>query len=71
MLCGEERWRAGFVGGQNFRPKLTGFSEGGMYAVRLSALFQQWFMESGWQQRAEDLFTVAGEVAGAVGSDNR
>jgi len=49
------------------QPDLTGISFGGMYAVRHSAIFQQWFMESGWQQRSGDLFDVAGEVAEAGG----
>jgi hypothetical protein len=47
----------------NPSPGLTGISFGGLYAVRHSAIFQQWFMESGWQQRSEDLFNVAGEIA--------
>jgi len=49
--------------GRNASPELTGISYGGMYAARHSAIFQQWFMESGWQQRSEALFSVAGEVA--------
>ena len=49
-------------------PSLDGFSFGGLYAVRHSAIFQQWFMESGWQARAEDIFNVAAEVAAASGA---
>jgi hypothetical protein len=30
------------------------------------AIFHQWYMESGWQKRSEELFDVAGEVAQAV-----
>ena len=43
-------------------PCLDGFSFGGMYAFRHSAIFQQWFMASGWQARAAELFDVAAEV---------
>ena len=52
------------VAGFNSKREVYGFwHPGGMYLPRLTAIFQQWFMESGWQQRSEDLFNVAGEVA--------
>jgi len=53
-----------------FDPKpvayLDGYSYNGLYAMVHGAIFHQWFMESDWQKRSEDLFTVAGEVAAAV-----
>jgi hypothetical protein len=57
---------AGF--NSQLRPFLDGYSFNGLLAVRHSAIFQQWFMESGWQARTEELFNVAGEVAAATGA---
>jgi hypothetical protein len=53
---------AGLSGKTDAEARLDGFSFGGMYAYRHSAIFQQWFMTSGWQARAEELFDTAAGV---------
>jgi len=50
-----------------FDPQLracfTGYSFGGMLARDHSAIFQQWFLASGWQERSEQLFNAAPEIS--------
>jgi hypothetical protein len=60
----EQQTTAGFL--NNPRPLLDGFGFNGLYTPLFSAIFQQWYMASGWQERSEQLFTVAAEVAEAV-----
>jgi hypothetical protein len=60
----EQQTTAGFL--NNPRPLLDGFGFNGLYTPLFSAIFQQQYMASGWQERSGKLFDVAGEVATAL-----
>ena len=47
------------------RPWLDGYGAGD-FRERQAAIFRQWYMASGWQERSERLFAVAAEVAEAM-----
>jgi hypothetical protein len=54
---------AGFA--NNPKPFLDGYGAGDFHAGQ-AAIFRQWYMESGWQERSAKLFAVAAEVAGST-----
>ena len=59
----ERQTTAGF---ERMKPLLDGLGFNGLYTPLFSAIFQQWYMASGWQERSQRLFDAAAEMAEAV-----
>jgi len=64
----EKQEMAGFQ--REAKPYLDGYGAGDFQSPT-AGIFRQWYTESGWQQRSEDLYTVADEVNATLATTQR